>query len=62
MDRDENAAVNIYHRQEGGNVVDPVSDHRGDVRVELGCQGCVPVLGDETRKNIGSHLNDHECQ
>ena len=62
MDRDENAAVNIYYRQEGGNGVDPVSDHRGAVRVELGCQGCVPVLGEEARKNIGSHRDDYECQ
>lgn len=50
MDRDENAARNIFYRQEGGNGADLGSDPGGVVRVEAGCQGCGPVLADEARK------------
>jgi len=51
MDRDENAARNIfYYRQEGGNGGDPASDRGGVVRVEAGCQESAPVLADEARK------------
>ena len=51
MDRDENAARNIFfYRQDGGNGVAPKSDPLGAVRVEAGSQDCGPVLADEARK------------
>jgi putative transposase len=62
MDRDENAARNIFYRQEGGNGVDPRSDPGGAVRVEAGCQECAPVMADEARNLASRHEYDHESQ